>query len=141
MSQEQSFEGEPVSAGAARRFVASELSDVDPRILESIVLMVSELAANSIRHAQTPFLVVVDRSADSVRIDVQDEGAGRPLMRSPGPHEPSGRGLRIVDALSDDWGFVEHDRGGKSVWFTVSLMPSPEAVGGIKRRPRQRSSH
>ena len=141
MTQERTFEGEAASAGAARRFVAGELSDVDPRLLESIVLMVSELAANSVRHAQSAFRVAVDRAAKTVRIDVHDEGAGRPLMRSPGPHEPSGRGLRIVDALSDEWGFVEHARGGKSVWFTVGLSPSSGTSGPTTaRRPRQRAS-
>ena len=31
---------------------------------------------------------------------------GTPTMRSPGPDEPSGRGLQIVDMLSESWGVV-----------------------------------
>lgn len=141
MRQERTFPGEASSAGAARRFVAAELTDIHPRLLESIVLMVSELAANSVRHAQSQFRVVLRRADGSVRIEVHDEGAGAPKMRSPGPHEPSGRGLRIVDALSDSWGYVENEDGGKSVWFSMGLPASTDPVGGTARQPRQRASH
>ena len=117
----QSFEGAPVSAAAARRFVASQLSDISTDALEKITLMVSELASNAIRHARTGFRVGVERTAGVVRVDVTDSGDGDPARRSPDPTEPAGRGLRIVAALADEWG-VHHARGAeKTVWFTLDV--------------------
>jgi hypothetical protein len=37
---------------------------------------------------------------------------------SPTPRELTGRGLRIVDTLSQTWG-VTHSGRGKTVWFTL----------------------
>ena len=45
--------------------------------------------------------------------------AGRPTLRSPTVLEPSGRGLRIVEALSKAWGVVPGE-GGTRVWFTLA---------------------
>jgi hypothetical protein len=41
-------------------------------------------------------------------------------MRSPGPEEPSGRGLQIVNMLSQDWGVEQRAAAGKTVWFVVA---------------------
>jgi serine/threonine-protein kinase RsbW len=51
--------------------------------------------------------VSVDRRARSVRVDVADEGGGAVVFRDPIPTEPTGRGLRIVEQLSDEWGVRE----------------------------------
>jgi hypothetical protein len=41
-------------------------------------------------------------------------------MRSPGPDEPTGRGLQIVNLLADEWGVERRVRDGKTVWLTLS---------------------
>lgn len=48
---------------------------------------------------------------------------GTPVVRHPGPDEESGRGLEMIDALSEDWGW-ESVPGwkGKRVW-AVLLAP------------------
>lgn len=117
----RTFAGEPTSAAAARRFVAAELADVSAEALETVTLMVSELASNAIRHARTRFRVGVARNGHHLRVEVTDSGQGDPARRSPDPTEPAGRGLRIVDALADEWG-VHHVRDAdKTVWFTLDL--------------------
>jgi hypothetical protein len=45
-------------------------------------------------------------------------------VRSPKPEDPSGRGLKIVEMLSDDWGVDYHPNDGKTVWFVVSSARS-----------------
>ncbi len=53
-----------------------------------------------------------------------DTGAGVPTVRSPDASELTGRGLRLVRELSDDWGVTAADAAegkGKSVWFTLGL--------------------
>ena len=50
--------------------------------------------------------------------------SGVPTVRSPDASELTGRGLRLVRELSDDWGVTAADADGgtgKSVWFTLRL--------------------
>ncbi len=88
---------------------------------ETVVLMLSELATNCVRYEHSDFEVRVDAEPDHVRVEVHDTGHGQPIMRSPEPHEASGRGLRIVDAFARSWGVSETPGvPGKTVWFEVS---------------------
>jgi serine/threonine-protein kinase RsbW len=87
-------------------------------------LMVSELATNCIRHTNTAFDITIVRERAEIRIEVTDRAGGTPVMRSPGPSEPTGRGLQIVDMLSKEWGVEQTSRAtGKTVWFVVALEP------------------
>jgi anti-sigma regulatory factor (Ser/Thr protein kinase) len=94
-------------------------------LVDAVELMVSELATNSVKHAHSDFKVSINDSGGEIRVEVRDTGRGRPVLRFPAPTEPSGRGLRIVEALSRAWGTVDSPRG-KSVWFT--LPSKAEAV-------------
>jgi anti-sigma regulatory factor (Ser/Thr protein kinase) len=114
------FAARPDSIRQARTFVEAALSDIDLAALQSIVLMVSELATNSVRHADSEFTVDVSSADDAVRVVVADHGAGAPLMRAPSHDEPTGRGLRIVDRLADEWG-IGDGSSGTSVWFVVRV--------------------
>ena len=93
-------------------------------VSDPVELMVSELVTNAVRHNDGDFVVFIDVTLDQIRVQVTDWGAGEPATRSPAPLEPSGRGLRIVEALSDNWGVGAAGAGGKSVWFTLGLRHS-----------------
>lgn len=110
---------------AARHCVGHVMKGADPDDIYAVELMVSELATNCVRHGGTGFELVVDLTAESLRVEVTDGGSGRPVVQSPSPTEPTGRGLLIVDALSDRWG-VETGGGrpGKTVWFVYRLQRS-----------------
>jgi anti-sigma regulatory factor (Ser/Thr protein kinase) len=116
----QTFANSPSSVRLARRFVSGRLAPIDPDTDEAVSLMVSELATNSLRHAGTEFTVAVHIAGHVARIEVTDSGPGTPAPRSPSPAEPSGRGLRIVAEMSDDWGVRDDAAGTKTVWFTVT---------------------
>lgn len=119
MSETHSFPHDPRSVAAARRLVREELSDVKPDALDAIELMVSELATNCIRHAGVPFDLTVTHGQGEARVEVTDRAAGVPAMRSPTPDEPTGRGLQIVNMLSDSWGVEQKPSAGKTVWFRI----------------------
>jgi anti-sigma regulatory factor (Ser/Thr protein kinase) len=87
-------------------------------VREAVELMATELATNCVQHAQTAFELTIDHGQGQIRIEVRDTGPGRPVPRSPTPSERTGRGLRIVEAMSDSWGIDPSSRG-KTVWFTV----------------------
>ncbi|HYZ80364.1 MAG TPA: ATP-binding protein [Solirubrobacteraceae bacterium] len=120
----RTFPAIPQSVHAARRFATDTLSGIPSSILEAVELMVSELATNCIRHERASFHIAILGSSREIRVEVTDSGTGTPTMRSPGPNDPSGRGLQIVDMLSASWGVKPERPAGKTVWFTV-----PSATG------------
>jgi anti-sigma regulatory factor (Ser/Thr protein kinase) len=137
MRRMRTFPAIPQSVHAARRFATDTLSGNPPSTLEAVELMVSELATNCIRHERTSFHITILGSAQDIRVEVTDSGSGTPTMRSPGPDEPSGRGLQIVDMLSDTWGVEPEHPSGKTVWFTMPAAVAMQAAseeGGTRHR-------
>ena len=119
MRTERAFAAESRSVPAARKFATAALGTSSDAVRQAVELMVSELATNAIRHVRSPFEVVVEVGAARIRVEVTDHGGGVPTMRCPGPEEPTGRGLRIVDMFSDAWG-IDPQGSGKTVWFELS---------------------
>ncbi len=118
MTSSRRFRCEAKSVSAARHFVRDVLRGQPRETVEAAELMTSELATNSIRHAHSDFELAIHCSQRDIRIEVSDSGQGQPTLRSPTTHERSGRGLRIVQELSDTWGTVP-STNGKTVWFTL----------------------
>lgn len=142
---ERAFPSDPESVAAARGFAASELESVDADLVDRVLLLVSELASNSVRHAHASFRLRVDRDDEEIHVSVRDEGGGRPQVRHPSPSEPSGRGLQIVAALSDRWGIdADGSEGGPTtVWFVIRTgrIPARDGRGSaVERRPSSAGS-
>jgi anti-sigma regulatory factor (Ser/Thr protein kinase) len=112
--------GGPRAAGRARHELARLRDDLDPPLLESVRLLVTELVANSVRHAGAASVeLVVHLRAERVRVEIANRGSAfttRPL-RHEGLSE-RGWGLFLVERLSDDWGIAE-ERGHQRVWFEI----------------------
>jgi anti-sigma regulatory factor (Ser/Thr protein kinase) len=93
---------------------------------EDLALLVSELVTNSLRHAGLSvgdaIGVSLINGAARARLAVHDDGPGFTPSLS-GWNEPDvagGRGLEIVEALSDAWG-VDCDPDGCTVWCEVGV--------------------
>jgi signal transduction histidine kinase len=122
MTSQRSFPNSAESVTSARRYALAHIGTVPDDVAELIAVMTSEIATNCIRHAGTGFLVRIDRTPNEVRVAITDNGAGQPVVRSPLPTEPTGRGLRIVRALADRWGIVHAtDARDKTVWFCLAV--------------------
>lgn len=107
--------GERRDARTARRFIRQALGDHSE--LESIELAVSELTSNAVLHARPPMTLRMELGPAGVRVAVHDTSATLPLMPPPSRRLPGGRGLRVVDEVSDRWGVTPDERtGGKWVW-------------------------
>jgi anti-sigma regulatory factor (Ser/Thr protein kinase) len=131
MTRARNFRCRPEAVPAARRYVREQLQGQSDAVVEAAELMASELATNCVRHAGTDFELAVRKGAE-VRVEVRDTGGGRPVPRSPGAHDPSGRGLRIVEAMSDAWGVID-GADGKTVWFSLrdaARVPAPADLSG-----------
>jgi anti-sigma regulatory factor (Ser/Thr protein kinase) len=109
------------SAGEARNAVAHALPDqVAEDKRDAVALLVSELVTNAILHVGAAIqLDVHGKTPGTVRVDVRDASPFGPRQREAGL-STSGRGLALLEALSDRWG-VDVSRGGKSVWFELDL--------------------
>lgn len=126
---EAQFAAVGTSALSARRFVADAVVDVPREISETIALIASELAANSVRHAASAFEIRVEQLPDRVHIEVEDDGDGQPVVKSPGLSDTSGRGLQIVQALADAWGVIpKQESPGKTVWATIALRTADDSA-------------
>lgn len=119
----RTFRCRPEAVTAARMFVRERLHGRPLELIEAAELMTSEVATNCVLHAHTDFELAID-AEDEIRIEVSDQGPGRPKLLSPGARQLTGRGLRIVDAMADAWG-VDPATQGKSVWFTLGASQPP----------------
>ena len=119
----------PLAAGLCRsavNTVGKTLSGEDAVLLG---LLTNELVTNSIVHApDSPrVLVALMLLDDRVRVEVTDQVDGRPPTLEPlCLNRTSGRGLYLVDELSDDWGVDRSD--GTRVWFELLLRAPVDVV-------------
>lgn len=117
---------EPQSPCLAREFVCMHLVAHDlAHLVDDVRLVASELATNAVAHAQTPFVVTLSTRDGSILLDIQDGSPSDVLASTPDVMDMSGRGLMIVEVLSQEWGTTSDGRGFKSVWasFPDSVQP------------------
>ena len=99
------------------------------RLVDDVQLGVSELLSNAVRHAGTDVVLTLSL-AGRLTVEVLDNDPDLPHPVAPDPdlRATSGRGLRIVSAISADWG-VRAAPAGKVVWFALELpeLGTPDA--------------
>lgn len=120
----------------ARSFAAEVLATwrVSTRIAECVPLVVSELVTNAIRHSPerpTDFKIQlrIAYRPGVLAIGVSDPHPGTPVLRSAGPAESHGRGLRLVEAYCDEWTVLRTADGGKQVCAFWALPDPSSPVG------------
>jgi len=111
----------PDSARHARRFVGEVLTaaGVVGDVLDVATLLTSELVTNGIVHAHTELRVVVDVAPGWVLVDVADGNPNLPARREYDDQAMTGRGLEMVELLSQEFGTEPLDGHGKRVWFRL----------------------
>jgi anti-sigma regulatory factor (Ser/Thr protein kinase) len=106
---------------AARHFVL-DLGWLAGEARDRLAILISELVTNAVLHAGTAFRVKAVMYPACIRIEVFDDSLAPPVMGDRETSLSRGRGLMVVDALSDNWGFdpINH---GKVVWFELERLP------------------
>ncbi|MBD0709850.1 hypothetical protein BU197_16085 [Streptomyces sp. CBMA291] len=109
----------PRSAEVARRLVRTALTlwSLEP-LAEDATLVMTELVSNAVDHGRLSSIrVSVARpSSDTVRLAVSDRSKAVPVLNpAVGDEQTRGRGLLLVDALTECWG-TELYSWGKQVW-------------------------
>ncbi|MFF3754582.1 ATP-binding protein [Streptomyces sp. NPDC002018] len=119
---------EPRSAAVARRLVRTALRAWGQEgLIDDGALIVTELVANAARHSGSRLIrVVISPSPGGfVRLGVVDRSRTLPMMRADSDAgNTRGRGLLLVDALTDRWG-TDLYRWGKQVWGELRCEVRP----------------
>ncbi|SHL09014.1 ATP-binding protein [Actinacidiphila paucisporea] len=100
-------------------------------VIDSAVVVLSELPTNAMRHAGEPRGRHIEtrfhRGDFCVRIDVHDANDAKPERREASDEDESGRGLELVDALtSGQWGISSRVGVGKMVWAICAYDGAPD---------------
>jgi anti-sigma regulatory factor (Ser/Thr protein kinase) len=121
MARAVELRGRPASVRKARAFTGDVLADdgVEASVIELAALLVSELVTNAIVHARGTICLTVHADANWVRIEVEDQGRGRPILRPATEDQLEGRGLQVVDKLATDWG-TQRRATHNVVWFEIA---------------------
>jgi anti-sigma regulatory factor (Ser/Thr protein kinase) len=116
----RTFAFTPNAPAAARHFAVATVGRWGAGDLsEDVALVVTELAANAVRHARSAFTVILSSRRNVLRIAVRDAsprpaaGAGPALTPAPL------HGLGAVDAMAVRWGVESLGSSGKTVWVEL----------------------
>nr|WP_234382439.1 SpoIIE family protein phosphatase [Streptomyces dysideae] len=112
---------DPVEVGRARAVVREQLHDWGlAKLAYTAELLVSELVTNAVRHSHSRPLDLRLVRGDTLLCEVDDDDHDLPTLRSAGPTDEFGRGLRVVSTLAREWG-TSRTSAGKTVWFELTL--------------------
>ena len=130
----------------ARALVRRELCERHGReARDEVELLVSELVTNAVLHGGSLVTLEVDcETPEGISVAVADDGPALPAPSPAGPEDESGRGMALVELISDAWGVrvggrpplppaapapvgsvttggaLPHQAPGKVVWFHLA---------------------
>ena len=114
----------------ARHEIAEHLNgELGSGRTQDAVLLVGELVTNSLLHADAgathEIVVELVIGIDAVRIVVTDGGSSTmPMIQPLDSSRPGGRGLFLVESLSDRWGMTRAGTRETQVWFEMGRRDS-----------------
>jgi anti-sigma regulatory factor (Ser/Thr protein kinase) len=134
--------------GPARRWVDDvlECCEVGDELRRTAMLLTSEILTNALEHGDPPVTATVDVDDRRLRVAVRDGSTQEPRLRTPEPHELSGRGVLFLERLASRWGVESHDGSdavgrhadappGKTVWFEIDREAHP-LTGALRQAHR-----
>lgn len=133
---------DPKAPLLARAFVRNALCERHSReTRDEVELLVSELVTNAVVHGGSLVTMELDcEGPDGIAVSVSDSSPSWPVARTPEPLDESGRGMALVELISDAWGVREpgipdaaapadgapapgrlpRQAQGKAVWFRLA---------------------
>ncbi|MER7980491.1 ATP-binding protein [Streptomyces sp. NPDC095817] len=111
------------SIARARQTTRLYLEDLRPiadDAADAVVLVVSELVTNALRHGDGTWALDLAAHPDSIEVAVHDHGSLPPRLRIPEINGIGGFGWRMVNRLARFTQAVPHPSGGRAV---SALLP------------------
>jgi CheY-like chemotaxis protein len=113
---------QPEAASLARHFVEAQCRAWGCEdAIDDALLITSELVTNAVIHARSNPHLLTCHVGDVVRIEVIDDSQQHGEVKVADPFDEHGRGLFIVDAISQTWG-AETMRHGKRMWAEIPCL-------------------
>ncbi|MFI9101822.1 ATP-binding protein [Streptomyces fildesensis] len=94
---------------AASAFLHGHAPPTQPTFHDDVLLVVSELVTNAVRHAPGPLTLRLALLRDRIEITVRDTNPVPPAGRTPDP--TGGRGWPIIQSLACDVHVIPHHDG------------------------------
>jgi len=110
---------EAQSARLARRLVSQALNGADEPVRRRAALVTSELIGNGVQHARGGLVLSVHRLGSCWLVSVADDSPAPPLVKPVGALTEEGRGMMIVQRVSETFGWARTSTG-KVVWACVA---------------------
>ncbi|MFF5205674.1 ATP-binding protein [Streptosporangium sp. NPDC000396] len=127
----RSLRHDPCAARTAREFTSTALRAWELDLLvDDTGVVVSELVTNAVRHgvrgrvgahSAEDVRVILCHAERSVLCAVTDPSDQGPSLREPDYEAESGRGLQVVQGISQMWGWAPLASHGKAVWAAFTL--------------------
>ncbi|HVW32682.1 MAG TPA: ATP-binding protein [Acidimicrobiia bacterium] len=113
---------DPTSPRKIRRFMTEALGGAgfDAELVDTAVLLASELTTNAVLHARSDIGVTIKVLDGCLRVEVADENPRLPTATFVSGDALSGRGLNLVQSAAGSWGIESRD-SGKVVWFELDI--------------------
>lgn len=122
----------PDSVAVARRTLRAALGrmGLTEQVIDDAEVVVSELLGNAVRHARAiaggVLVLGWQLRGGQLQLRVTDGGSGRVVeAQEASLTAVSGRGLHIVERLTEGWGVTDHAGGLRTVWAVLSLDRAP----------------
>ncbi|GHH82594.1 hypothetical protein GCM10018793_42820 [Streptomyces sulfonofaciens] len=138
----------PQARHAVRELLARQGVPAADEVLHGLLLIVSELVTNAVRHAAllSPIVAVeVGVGSEWVRVSVEDNHPYRPTALIADHGQTGGRGLLLVREIAREAGGVcdvaQTANGGKIIWAALPLRPPTPGRGQGRRRAAEGMVH
>ncbi|MCF6525271.1 ATP-binding protein [Streptomyces sp. JJ36] len=113
------------SRDITRGFLAARCPESSTEDAESVLLVVSELVTNAVRHGGGLMRFRLrEVGRDAVEVVVDDASPRYPFPRPLGGDRPGGFGLHLVQAMSRSMGVRPVAGGGKAVHAVIPCRPA-----------------
>jgi anti-sigma regulatory factor (Ser/Thr protein kinase) len=90
------------------------------------LLQPSEIVTNALEHAGGSVTTTVRLDDHTLRVEVADDSREHPVVRHSAPSTTSGRGMDIVEAVTDTWGvedIADDVKVVRSPWRRTATRP------------------
>lgn len=121
----RTFRRELAEVSRTRHFIADALQRAGVQATDEVMVVTSELVTNAVLHGRDPLEIHLEVEDNRLHLEVVDCGSGPPdpTALMPGTGSRGGRGLPIVDSLTERWGACRDARGRTMVWADL-VAPS-----------------
>ncbi|WP_405746371.1 ATP-binding protein [Streptomyces sp. NBC_01525] len=133
----------PRTRHAVRDLLTERRDPLAPAVLDGLLLIVSELVTNAVRHAAlfSPEIAVrLDLGPGRLRLSVADNHPSCPKALEADAGDLGGRGLWLVKTVTAEaggaCGVAPTSGGGKAIWVEFPLAPRPAAMPRPTSPPR-----